>query len=161
MISRAMRRRFTLPARIFFPCLASLAFASLAPALVACTPADSVPVPCPTGTGRYEGRCVDPTARYEPDERIDENNVVAYGDPLTNLDLPDPPKSGFRIVAPPRTMEAGQEVETCIAWPFPAIQNKLVYSARVYATEGLHHSNVISKPIDPDSGPNPYPQCNP
>jgi len=31
----------------------------------------------------------------------------------------------------------------------------------MYATPGLHHSNVIAKPINPKYGPNPYPSCNP
>jgi hypothetical protein len=148
-----------------------LTFAALA--LVACTgtspePGDSTTTGttstsalCPSGTEPFQDRCVDPSARYEPDERIDADNVVAYGDPLTQLDLPEPPKSGFRLVAPPRTLAPGQEISTCISWPFPSIKNTLVYSSRVYATPGLHHSNVISKPVDEDLGPNPYPECHP
>ena len=129
-------------------------------ALAACTPpADE---PCPAGTETTEtGRCVDPTARYEPEERADHDNVVAYGEPLQELDLPDPPKSGFRLVAPPITLGPGEEISTCISWPYPAIANTLVYSARVHATPGLHHSNVIAKPVDDELGPNPYPECHP
>lgn len=142
------------------PCLC---LAPLALALAACAPPGTADVdqPCPSGTERFQDRCVDPAARYEPDERVDHENVVAYGDPLTRLDLPDPPKSGFRLVAPPRTLAPGEEVLTCISWPFPAIKNTLVYSARVHATPGLHHSNVISKPPNEDHGPNPYPGCYP
>jgi len=117
--------------------------------------------PCAAGTERFDGACVDPAARYEPAERIDHDNVVAFGEALTRLDLPDPPRSGFRLIAPPRTLEPGEEVETCISWPFPVIQNTLIYAARVYATPGLHHSNVIAKPVDDAFGPNPYPACHP
>lgn len=154
------------------PGIPALAFLSLA--LAACTgtgpdPGDgtttgttsTTPESCPEGAELFQDRCVDPSARYEPDERVDHNNVVAYGDPLTQLDLPEPPRSGFRLVAPPRTLAPGEEVLTCISWPFPAIKNTLVYSARVHATPGLHHSNVISKPVNEDVGPNPYPGCHP
>lgn len=140
--------------------LLCLAIASVA--LAACADETSpIDQPCPAGTEDFEGRCVDPKTRYEPDERVDQDNVVAFGDALTQLELPEPPRSGFRIVAPPRTLEPGAEIETCISWPFPAIENTLVYSARVYATPGLHHSNVIAKPVDEEAGPNPYPKCNP
>ena len=112
--------------------------------------------------GVSEAPAPDPALRYEPATRIDDDNVSAFGDPSSALDLPDPPKSGFRIVAPRRTLEPGGEIETCIAWPFPpAIAYHNVYAARLYATPGLHHSNVISKPIDAARGPSPYPQCNP
>jgi hypothetical protein len=128
-------------------------------ALAACADLDES---CLPGTqANASGRCIDPSARYEPDERIDEDNVVAYGEPLQELELPDPPKSGWRIVAAPITLDPGQEISTCISWPYPSIQNTLVYSARVYATPGLHHSNVIAKPIDEEVGPNPYPDCHP
>src|SRR5690349_11660247 len=92
----------------------------LAPlALAACAaPPDE---PCPSGTQPNDsGRCIDPSARYEPVERIDENNVVAFGEALQVLDLPDPPKSGFRLVAPPMTLGPGEEIETCLSWPYPA-----------------------------------------
>ena len=49
-------------------------------------------------------------------------------------------------MAPPRPMAAGEEVETCLSWPYPAFANKVVYSARIYTTAGLHHSNVTAKP---------------
>lgn len=127
-------------------------------ALAACADEET----CPEGTEQNDsGRCVDPSARYEPSERIDEDNVVAYGEPLDVLSLPEPPKSGFRVVAPPITLEPGEEISTCLSWPYPAIKNTLVYSARVYATPGLHHSNVIAKPVNKELGPNPYPECNP
>lgn len=143
--------------------VASLAFVACTgttPETTSTTTADAT-VPCPSGTEELDGRCVDPGARYEPEERIDHDNVVAFGEPITQLDLPEPPKSGFRLVATPRTLAPGDEISTCISWPFPAIKNTLVYAARVYATPGLHHSNVISKPVDEDFGPNPYPKCHP
>jgi Copper type II ascorbate-dependent monooxygenase, C-terminal domain len=128
-------------------------------ALAACTTPDEL---CPPGTEPMEsGRCADPSARYEPEQREDPNNVVAYGEPLQVLKLPDPPRSGFRVVAPPITLEPGEELETCLSWPYPSIKNTLVYAARVHATPGLHHSNVIAKPVNDETGPNPYPECHP
>jgi hypothetical protein len=119
------------------------------------------PLTCDRGLERFRGACLDPATRYEPAERVDGANVVAYGEPLAKLALPAPPKSGFRIIAPPRTMPPGGEEDYCLAWPFPSIKNRIVYGARIYTTEGLHHSNVVSKPIDPKLGPNPYPGCYP
>ncbi|MFS8068587.1 MAG: hypothetical protein ACMG6S_19695 [Byssovorax sp.] len=119
------------------------------------------PLPCAAGQELFQGACVDPARRYEPAARVDHDNVAAYGDPLTQLKLPDPPRSGFRIVAPPRRLAPGEEVETCLAWPMPATQEHIIYAGRIYATPGLHHSNVIAKPVDPMKGPNPYPACNP
>jgi hypothetical protein len=139
---------------LFCICLTSFPF-------LACTSVDDGEKGCSPDTELFDGACVDPSARYEPAERADEDNVVAYGDPLATLDLPDPPKSGFRIVAPPRTLAPGEEVETCLSWPYPALKNTLVYAARVYATAGLHHSNVIAKPVNDAVGPNPYPECHP
>ena len=130
-------------------------------ALLTAACADIDEEPCGPGTVQEGSRCVDPTARYEPDARVDQDNVVAFGDPLTELHLPDPPRSGFRIIAPPRDMEPGEEVETCLSWPFPKIKNTLVYAARIYATPGLHHANTIAKPVNQDLGPNPYPDCHP
>jgi len=128
----------------------------------ACSQDDAAaPLACPAGQEPFAGRCVDPATRYEPDERIDHDNVVAYGDPLTRLELPEPPKSGFRLVAPPRLLEPGEEIDTCVSWPYPALQNRIIYAARLYTTPGLHHSNMIAKPADPELGPNPYPGCHP
>jgi hypothetical protein len=103
------------------------------------------------------GKCVDPLRRYEPDEQVDVDNVVSYsGD--AELDLPDPPKSGFRIIVPPKRLAAGEEVEDCRAWAYPELKNKNVYAARVYTSGALHHSNVFGVPISPE-GPSPYPSC--
>jgi hypothetical protein len=144
--------------------LAALAPATLA-VLAGCAGDPAAPSPepraCAAGQELFQGACVDPARRYEPDGRVDHDNVSAYGDPLTQLELPDPPKSGFRIVAPPRTLAPGEEVETCLAWPIPTTREHVIYAGRIYATPGLHHSNVISKPVDPMKGPNPYPACNP
>ena len=83
----------------------------LALLLVACSsgdptaPDDPKPAPtCAEGEELFRGACVDPAKRYEPSERVDLDNVVAFGEPLTELELPEPPKSGFRIVAPPRVL---------------------------------------------------------
>ena len=137
---------------------------ALALPLAACSSeeqAPAAPLSCAPGEEALRGRCVDPLTRYEPEERVDHDNVVAYGDPLTRLELPEPPKSGFRLVAPPRTLEPGEEIDTCVSWPYPALQNKIVYAARLFTTPGLHHSNMIAKPVVAELGPNPYPGCHP
>jgi hypothetical protein len=136
------------------------------PLVLGCSTGPDDPDPNPKPEGCAEGqelfrdRCVDPALRYEPEERIDHDNVMAFGEPITALALPDPPKSGFRIVAPPRDLAPGEEVDFCLSWPFPAFQNRIVYAGRLYTTTGLHHSNVITKVIDPNVGPNPYPDCH-
>jgi hypothetical protein len=99
--------------------------------------------------------------RYEPDAPVDADNVVAFGEPLSVLQLPPPPRSGFRLIAPPRDVAAGEEVSFCLSWPIPDITRKVIYAGRLYTTPGLHHSNVISKPIDAELGENPYPECHP
>ncbi|MDC0677864.1 hypothetical protein [Sorangium atrum] len=140
-------------------CSTGLLWILLLPACAGVEP--SPPEACSPGEERFRGRCVQPAARYEPEERIDRDNVVAFGAELTRLALPEPPRSGFRIIAPPRLMAPGEEVTFCVSWPFPAIENTAVHAARVYATGGLHHSNVIAKPVNPSFGPNPYPGCHP
>jgi hypothetical protein len=60
----------------------------------ACSGTESTPTPA---SG-------DPIGRYEPQTRIDFDNVVSYGGAPT-LRLPDPPKSGFRLVVPPMDLE--------------------------------------------------------
>jgi len=131
--------------------------------LLACSPSIEQGVsPCPQGHLLEEGACLDPERRHEPADRVDFDNVSAFGDPLEILNLPEPPKRGFRLVAAPLTVAPGEEIETCISWPFPAkLASNIVYSARVYTTPGLHHSNVVTKPVDPTAGPQPYPSCHP
>ncbi len=119
------------------------------------------PTVCDEGSMLFKGACVDPVRRYEPSLQLDQDNVVAYGDPLTKLNLPPPPKSGFRIVAPPRMLEPGKEVDFCLSWPIPDLKFSVVHAARLYTTPGLHHSNVVAKPIVANLGPNPYPDCHP
>jgi hypothetical protein len=100
----------------------------------------------------------DPIGRYEPQSRIDFDNVVSYGDAPT-LRLPDPPKSGFRLVVPPMDLEPGDEIEDCRAWAYPNIEHKNVYAARIHTSGSLHHSNMYGVAI-PASGPSPYPGCS-
>jgi hypothetical protein len=117
---------------------------------------------CAASEVLFDGACVDPARRYEPAERADTDNVVAYGDPLTELSLPEPPKRGFRLIAEPRMLGPGEEIELCISWPFPAkLSSDIVHAGRLYTTPGLHHSNVVTKPVDPEDGPQPYPGCHP
>jgi hypothetical protein len=119
-------------------------------------------VDCAAGEEMFEGACVDPVRRYEPATRVDVDNVVAFGDPLQKLVLPEAPRRGMRLIAAPRVLGPGEEVETCISWPFPrGLSSDIFYGGRVYTTQGLHHSNVVTKPIDPDLGPQPYPDCRP
>src|SRR4051812_13872672 len=95
--------------------------------LVGCTtqatPENQPLTACAAGLELFRGACVEPARRYEPGKAIDQDNVVAYGDSLTELKLPPPPKSGFRIIAPPRIMAPGAEDDFCLSWPFPAIKN--------------------------------------
>jgi hypothetical protein len=116
---------------------------------------------CDAGLVPFRGACVDPVRRYEPETQLDLDNVVAYGDPLSDLELPPPPKSGFRIVAPPRVLEPGQEVDFCLSWPIPEVTHHIVHAGRLHTTPGLHHSNMIAKPVDKELGENPYPNCHP
>jgi hypothetical protein len=117
---------------------------------------------CPSGQDRVDGRCVESWRRYEPSVRVDFNNVVVYGEMPTQLSLPDPPKSGFRLIVPPQDMGPGEEKSMCIAWAYPsALRHKHVYSARLYTTGGLHHSNMFGMVHHPMLGPSPYPACNP
>src|SRR5688572_17295183 len=109
-----------------------------------------------------DGACIDPIHRYEPASPVDDENVVAYGDPLVKLDLPPPPKRGFRLIAAPRMVAPGEEILDCVSWPFPkGLTSSMIHAGRLYTTPGLHHSNVVTKPIDPDAGPQPHPACHP
>src|SRR5689334_17453850 len=117
----------------------ALALSPLVITLSACDPPER-PLRCAVGEAPFEGACVEPGRRYEPAERIDTNNVVAFGDPLQTLQLPEPPKRGFRLIAAPRLIQPGEEVDTCISWPFPAgLSSNIIYAGQVYATPGLHH----------------------
>jgi hypothetical protein len=121
---------------------------------------DSGPaVRCELGTIAVDGGCaIDPLRRFEPEQRVDFDNVVSYGDVELTLDLPDPPKSGFRLIVPPRMLAAGEELEACHAWAYPAIEHKNIYAARVYTNGGLHHSNLYGVPLSV-LGASPYPAC--
>jgi len=120
----------------------------------------SVETDCSDGELLWRGRCVEPLRRYEPEERVDFDNVVSYRAGETRLDLPDPPKSGFRLIVPPRVLAPLAEIEGCHAWAYPEIQHRNVYAARVYTNGGLHHSNMFGVPLS-SAGPSPYPACNP
>jgi hypothetical protein len=134
--------------------------------ILACSDADvaapgGAAAPCQGGLELFRGACVDPATRYEPAVALDADNVSSFGPPPQTLALPPPPRSGFRLVAPPRRMEAGEETSFCLSWPIPEITRKVVYAGRLYTTPGLHHSNVIAKPVSAELGDNPYPECHP
>lgn len=97
--------------------------------------------------------------RYEPEDRIDRCNIAIAG-PAPSLALPPPPKSGFRVVLPPRELLPGEEAAGCVALPYPEFRHKNVYAARVYTNGHLHHSNVAGVGHTA-AGPSPYPDCNP
>src|ERR1051325_10381230 len=82
--------------------------------------------PCRAGEEVANGACVEALRRYEPEERIDVDNVVAYGDMPRTLVLPDPPKSGFRLIVPPQPLGPGAELEDCRAWAYPNIKYKSI-----------------------------------
>lgn len=121
------------------------------------------PIDQPDGGGPStscpDGPCVDPIGSYEPAERVDFDNIVSYSDSPPTLDLPEPPKSGFRLVVPPRELGPGEEVaSTCHAWEFPTLTHRNVYAARLYTNGMLHHSNMFGVPLAA-AGPSPYPDC--
>jgi hypothetical protein len=130
--------------------------------LAACSGNENAPGPssttCGAGDELSDGTCVEALRRYEPKDRIDFDNVVVYGDMPKTLELPDPPKSGFRLVVPPQTLVPSEEIEGCRAWAYPNITYKNIYAARVYTTGALHHSNMYGVPLA-SSGPSPYPSC--
>ena len=99
-----------------------------------------------------------PVRRYEPETRIDFDNVVSYGDAPT-LRLPDPPKSGFRLVVQPNAGAGRRGSRTARAWAYPNIKHKNVYAARLYTSGSLHHSNMYGSALA-SSGPSPYPACS-
>ena len=116
---------------------------------------------CKAGEEFFQGRCVDPTHRYEPKARIDFDNVVTYGEMPRELKLPEAPKSGFRLVVEPQVLGPGEERSMCMAWAYPKLVNRHVYAARLYVNTGLHHSNMFGMPLHKTLGPSPYPACNP
>ena len=63
---------------------------------------------CTAPEEEVERRCVDPLRRYEPPDQLDVNNVVSYGDVELTASLPDPPRSGFRLIVPPRDLAPGE-----------------------------------------------------
>lgn len=130
-------------------------------ALAACSGTDSGTAPATCGAGHeiVGSACVESLRRYEPADRIDVDNVVSYGDAPKDLVLPDPPKSGFRLIVSPRTLAPGEEIEDCSAWAYPNIKYKSIYAARLYTSGGLHHSNMYGVPLS-KAGPSPYPACN-
>ena len=107
----------------------------------------------------FQGRCVDPARRYEPEQPVDIDNVVSFGSHDTDLlDLPAPPKSGFRLVLPERVLAPGEERTECVAWPYPKLKSRHVYSVVLHVTSGLHHANLLGVSYS-DEGPSPYPSC--
>jgi hypothetical protein len=146
---------------------------ALLPLLLACSGSDdtgdsaasvgaggSAPAQCGPTEALQDGQCVDPVAYLEPAERVDADNVVDYSGETLTLDLPDPPKSGFRLVVPPRTLGPAEELNTCVAWAYPEITHHKVYAARIYTNGMLHHSNMYGMPLS-DQGPSDYPSCAP
>lgn len=136
---------------------------------------------CGSNEVLFDGHCANPHTRYEPEERLDFDNTSVFnaegvmervrisgvgtqdlpyvpGMPV-QLDLPDAPRSGFRLVMPSISMPAYSEYSYCIAWPIPEMVNRHVYTVAIRSTEGLHHGNMFAFPIDPEK-PNPYPSCN-
>jgi hypothetical protein len=159
-----MRKSSAVLSSSSIPFIATVALgASLLAGASGCSPDVGVaPASCEPGLVLAGGACVEPARQYEPSSRVDHDNVVAFGEPLSVLSLPDAPKRGFRLVAPPRVVMPGEEVDTCLSWPFPpSLSSAIVHAGRVYTTPGLHHSNVVTEPIDEELGPQPYPSCRP
>ncbi len=118
------------------------------------------------------GECILDPFRFEPDTQLDEDNVLYFsGKELTILtDLPDPPKSGFRLIMEPQDIPPGfdsdagemkgiEDFSPCQSWPMPEVKNRWVYTAQIHTTPGLHHANMYGLEVDPVDGAQPYPQC--
>lgn len=116
---------------------------------------------CPEGELLFDEKCRPDPFRHEPEEQLDENNVQYYSDEeLTTLELPPPPKSGFRIIMEPQWVEPGEDVYPCQAWEIPPeLENHYVYTSVVHTTPGLHHANLYGTEINDETGPQPYPGC--
>ena len=134
--------------------------------LVACGDGDeqSEPKDDGCGFGRVKtdtGDCVLDPYRFEPEERLDTDNVMYYGTQDLQLltDLPPPPKSGFRLVMEPQMVEAGLDVERSQCWGIPKLTHNWIYTAEIHTTPGLHHANLYGVAIDENEGPQPYPDC--
>ncbi len=96
--------------------------------------------------------------RYEPETRIDFDNVrdSSFGDLQVLPTLPEPPKSGFRLIMKPQIVRPGDDLNECNSWPIPDVTNRWVYTAVVHVTPGLHHANLYGV----NAAPEPYPECN-
>lgn len=88
--------------------------------------------------------------RYEPEERLDFNNVSGEYDFPGGLEPGDPPKSGFRLVLPSVHSEPFQEQTGCYVWDMPqGLANEYIYTMELKSTSGMHHGNLITKEINP------------
>ncbi len=117
------------------------------------------------------GECVLNPFRFEPDNQLDQDNIVYYGnqDLVLLADMPPPPKSGFRLVMEPQDLPAGYDSESesvgmtdvspCQSWEVPDLANRWVYTSVVHTSPGLHHANLYGLQVDPAEGPQPYPNC--
>ncbi len=112
----------------------------------------------------------DDPRRHEPSEPIDQDNVVSYGAAgggLTAIpNVPEPPKSGFRLVMQPQDIESGfesptgfQDLTACQSWQIPDIKNRWIYSAMIHVTPGMHHATLYGVPINTEFPSQPYPHC--
>lgn len=116
------------------------------------------------------GECVLDPFRFEPEQQLDADNIIFYdeaGDGLTLLELPPPPKSGFRAIAEPQEIDPGFDSENgindgggCQAWEIPNdLNHRWVYTAVIHSTPGLHHANLYGLPIGGQVPEQPYPYC--
>jgi hypothetical protein len=113
---------------------------------------------CRSWERREAGRCVDPALAHQPETRLDMNNVAGDPSQIQMLELPEPPRSGFRLIVPTVELAPEEEREDCFAWAYPEFTHRFVYAARMYTTGGLHHSNMYGVPLS-GAGPSPYPAC--
>ncbi len=128
------------------------------------------PTECAPSQVLEDGECVLDPFRFEPQEQLDQNNVVFYdesGQGLTLLELPPPPKSGFRAIAEPQDIAPGFDSENgindgggCQAWEIPEdLAHRWVYTSVIHTTPGLHHANLYGLPIGGQVAEQPYPYC--
>ncbi len=116
---------------------------------------------CKKGQIEAEGQCILDPYRWEPAEQLDLDNVVAGNpdDAFVLLDLPPPPKSGFRLMMEPRVLEGGDEQERCHSWQLPDLTHRWIYTAELHSSPGMHHANLYGLKPDEVGGPQPSPGC--
>jgi hypothetical protein len=130
---------------------------------LACSSEPAPPDECGAGEVRFASGCSagEGDYRYEPATRLDNDNVLYYGQGYEQLELPNPPKSGFRLMLTEAVLEPFEDRFYCHAWSLPPeLKNRNIYTAKLYTTAGLHHANMFRVGYSDGKTPSGYPTCN-